>query len=73
MFDQCQEEYEKDNSCMFRWQFPLMILKSCQTEIDHLNTMSKRYLGKMQEQQDQIAELKNSLPSDSRGNDDSDW
>lgn len=36
MFEQCQEDYEQQNRCMYRWQFPLMILKSQQTEIDQL-------------------------------------
>ena len=36
MFDQCQEDYEQQNRCMYRWQFPLMILKSQQAEIDQL-------------------------------------
>ena len=29
-----------------------------QSEVDHFKTMNQRYIGKMQEQQDQIAELK---------------
>ena len=37
MFEQCQEDYEQQNRCMYRWQFPLMILKDRQTEIDQLN------------------------------------
>ena len=32
-----------------------------QSEVDHFKTMNQRYIGKMQEQQDQIAELKNQL------------
>ena len=32
-----------------------------QAEVDHFKTMNQRYIGKMQEQQDQIAELKNQL------------
>lgn len=32
-----------------------------QDEIDHLTTMNQRYIGKMQEQQDQIAELEKSI------------
>ena len=32
-----------------------------QAKIDHFKTMNQRYIGKMQEQQDQIAELKNQL------------
>lgn len=37
MFEQCQEDYEQQNRCMYRWQFPLMILKDRQAEIDQLN------------------------------------
>jgi hypothetical protein len=36
MFEQCQEDYEQQNRCMYRWQFPLMILKDRQAEIDQL-------------------------------------
>ena len=32
-----------------------------QAEIDHLETMNQRYIGKMQEQQDQVADLKAQL------------
>lgn len=38
MFEQCQEDYEQQNRCMYRWQFPLMILKDRQAEIDQLKT-----------------------------------
>ena len=34
-----------------------------QAEIDHLETMNQRYIGKMQEQQDQVADLKAQLNS----------
>lgn len=34
MFDDCHQEHNKRNSSMYRWQFPLMILKSQQAEID---------------------------------------
>ena len=36
MFDDCHQEHNKRNSSMYRWQFPLMILKDSQTEIDQL-------------------------------------
>ena len=36
MFDQCQEDYEQQNRCMYRWQFPLMILKDQEAQIDEL-------------------------------------
>lgn len=61
MYEQCQEDYEQRNTIMYRWQFPLMILKAEQAQIDELNIKNQRYLGKMQEQQDQIAELKKEL------------
>ncbi len=61
MYEQCQEDYEQQNMCMYPWQFPLMILKAEQAQIDELKTKNQRYLGKMQEQQDQIAELKKEL------------
>lgn len=32
-----------------------------QAEIDHLETMNQRYIGKMQEQQDQVADIKAQL------------
>ena len=35
--------------------------QSKQAEIDHLETMNQRYIGKMQEQQDQVADLKAQL------------
>lgn len=34
MFDDCHQEHNKRNSSMYRWQFPLMILKSQQAEIN---------------------------------------
>lgn len=34
MFDDCHQEHNKRNSSMYRWQFPLMILKRQQAEID---------------------------------------
>lgn len=34
MFDGCHQEHNKRNSSMYRWQFPLMILKSQQAEIN---------------------------------------
>lgn len=61
MYEQCQEDYEQQNMCMYHWQFPLMVLKAEQAQIDELNIKNQRYLGKMQEQQDQIAELKKEL------------
>ena len=36
MYDECLQEHNKRNSTMYRWQFPLMILKSQQAEIDQL-------------------------------------
>lgn len=42
MFEQCQEDYEQQNRCMYRWQFPLMILKDRQTEIDQLNVKNNQ-------------------------------
>lgn len=36
MYDQCQEEYEKENMCMYQWQFPLMVLKRQQEKIKEL-------------------------------------
>lgn len=61
MYEQCQEDYEQQNMCMYHWQFPLMVLKAEQAQIDELNIKNQRYLGKMQEQQDQIAELKSKV------------
>lgn len=37
------------------------LVDSLHHEIDHLETMNQRYIGKMQEQQDQIAKLKNQI------------
>lgn len=34
MFDGCHQEHNKRNSSMYRWQFPLIILKSQQAEIN---------------------------------------
>lgn len=35
--------------------------KTNQADVDHLREMNQRYIGKMQEQQDQIAELKSQI------------
>ncbi|MEG0132033.1 MAG: hypothetical protein RR677_11245 [Acinetobacter sp.] len=57
MFEQYQEDYEQQNRCMYRWQFPLMILKDRQAEIDQLKTElalcreeNKGLVGKVSEQ-----------------------
>lgn len=39
MYDECLQEHNKRNSTMYRWQFPLMILKDRQAEIDQLNSV----------------------------------
>ncbi|MFN0297718.1 hypothetical protein ACKVE0_09320 [Acinetobacter albensis] len=61
MFEQCQEDYEQQNRCMYRWQFPLMILKDRQTEIDQLNAElalcreeNKGLVGKVSEQKKRV-------------------
>ena len=45
MFDQCQEDYEQQNRCMYRWQFPLMILKDQEAKIDELQKQIDEGLG----------------------------
>ena len=61
MFDQCQEDYEQQNRCMYRWQFPLMILKDQEAKIKELkaqiNNMEQCYIGAKKERDD----LQNSL------------
>lgn len=61
MFEQCQEDYEQQNRCMYRWQFPLMILKDRQAEVDQLKTElalcceeNKGLVGKVSEQKKRI-------------------
>src|SRR5690606_39198827 len=39
MFDDCHEEHNKRNSSMYRWQFPLRVLKEQQAIIDQLNSV----------------------------------
>lgn len=48
------EEYGEYGSGKWSWE----IQQDQATEIDHLKEMNQRYIGKMQEQQDQIAEFK---------------
>ncbi|MEG2268075.1 MAG: hypothetical protein RSC68_27585 [Acinetobacter sp.] len=57
MYDECLQEHNKRNSTMYRWQFPLMILKDRQAEIDQLKTElalcreeNKGLVGKVSEQ-----------------------
>ena len=38
MYDECLQEHNKRNSCMCRWQFPLMILKDQEAKIKELKT-----------------------------------
>lgn len=70
MFEQCQEDYEQQNRCMYRWQFPLMILKDRQTEIDQLNAElalcreeNKGLVGKVSEQKKRVEETCKSIDS----------
>lgn len=70
MFEQCQEDYEQQNRCMYRWQFPLMILKDRQTKIDQLKSElalcreeNKGLVGKVSEQQKRIEETCKSIDS----------
>lgn len=35
-YDQCDEPHQKDNICMYQWQFPLYVLRSQQAEIEQL-------------------------------------
>lgn len=64
MFEQCQEDYEQQNRCMYRWQFPLIILKGQQAEIDQLKAdlalcreENKGLIEKLSWMQGQILEL----------------
>lgn len=41
-YDQCDEAHEKNNTCMFRWQFPLLVLRTKQSEINQLKAELKR-------------------------------
>ena len=65
MYDQCQEDYEKNNSVMFRWQFPLMVLKSQQAKIVELNTKHLAYVDEVMKLEatyiDKISELQNQV------------
>lgn len=40
-YDQCDEPHQKDNICMYQWQFPLYVLRSQQAEIDQLKEKNK--------------------------------
>jgi len=48
MFDDCHQEHNKRNSSMYRWQFPLKVLKDQQAIIDdlksQLNNMEACYI-----------------------------
>lgn len=50
MFDDCHQEHNKRNSSMYRWQFPLKVLKDQQAIIDdlksQLNNMEACYIEK---------------------------
>lgn len=56
MFDQCQEDYEQQNRCMYRWQFPLKVLKDQEATINdlksQLNNMEACYIGVKKERDD---------------------
>lgn len=56
MFDDCHQEHNKRNSSMYRWQFPLMILKSQQAEIKQLKTQLAVYKEDMQKDAEKIGE-----------------
>lgn len=61
MYDECLQEHNKRNSTMYRWQFPLMILKDQEAKIKELkaqlNNMEQCYIGAKKERDD----LQNSL------------
>lgn len=70
MFEQCQEDYEQQNRCMYRWQFPLMILKDRQAEIDQLKAEltlcreeNKGLVGTVSEQKKRVEETCKSIDS----------
>ena len=48
MYDECLQEHNKRNSTMYRWQFPLMILKDQEAKIKELkaqlNNMEQCYI-----------------------------
>lgn len=62
MFEQCQEDYEQQNRCMYRWQFPLKVLKDQQALIDslktQLNNMEQCYI-QVKKERDDAVYLKN--------------
>jgi hypothetical protein len=58
MFDQCQEDYEQQNRCMYRWQFPLKVLKDQQTTINDLKTQLNNMEACYIEKKKQVEELK---------------
>lgn len=63
MYDQCQEEYEKQNRCMFRWQFPLMVLKSEQAKINELKKHIEKQNDVIEAQKACRDELQNRIDS----------
>ncbi|SDY60185.1 hypothetical protein [Acinetobacter kyonggiensis] len=59
MYDECLQEHNKRNSTMYRWQFPLMILKDQEAKIKELkaqlNNMEQCYIQLKQEHNELIA------------------
>lgn len=45
-YDQCDEPHQKDNICMYQWQFPLFVLRAQQAEIDQLKEKVSTVLSK---------------------------
>ena len=77
MFEQCQEDYEQQNRCMYRWQFPLMILKDRQAEVDQLKTelalfqqAIKGLVGKVSEQKKRIEDALSQIDQSRKIHDD---
>ena len=53
MYDECLQEHNKRNSSMYRWQFPLMVLKSQQGRIKELEQWNQNQydlINKLQKQ-----------------------
>lgn len=65
MYDECHQEHNKRNSSMYRWQFPLMVLKSQQTQIDEIDRKHLAYVDGVMKLEatyiDKINELQNQI------------
>lgn len=54
MYDECHQEHNKRNSSMYRWQFPLMVLKSQQGRIKELEQWNQNQYNLINELQNKI-------------------